>query len=186
VGFLVTAWVALGCSDPAAPPPQASAYANIKSAQSANTPPGKACSVGAHNLTIGDPPSTTTRGKPIVDEEGGKVSCTVTGGGTFSFKGSATHGSTSFTVTSGTVKKGTTGSAVIQTCDPDGCLVSPTEPDADGFGQKCEIFVDGDKLGVNAGRIWARFNCPTLGNPTSQPNLWCASDGIFVFENCDD
>lgn len=188
LGFISGALFALGCSDPAAPPAQASAYIHISSAAAADTPPGKACNVAAHNGNIGDPPSTTNRGHLIVDDEGGVVSCRVTGGPSFSFSASATHGSTSFSISSGKIKKGETGSAVIQECDATTgfCLVSPKEPDADGFGGPCEVFVDVDKLNVKPGAIWARFKCKALKND-STPNVWCGADqGVFVFENCDE
>src|SRR5687768_7967606 len=67
-----------GGSGPAA---QAAAYVHIMAADAAETPAGKSCNVQAHNATIGDPPSTTTKGLPVVDGEGGVVTCSVTGSG---------------------------------------------------------------------------------------------------------
>lgn len=188
MGFISAALFALGCSDPAAPPAQASAFMHIVTAVPADTPPGKSCNVAAHYGTIGSGTSTTTRGKMVVDDEGGVVSCRVSGGPTFSFSGSATHGATSFSVSAGKVKKGEPGTAIIQECDPTTgfCLNSPKAPDADGFGGPCTVDVDVDKLNVKPGAIWARFSCPSLKND-STPNVWCAADtGVFVFENCDE
>ncbi len=184
MGVAFGAVVALGCSDPAAPPPQGAVYMRIKSAQTPDTPPGKVCSIQAHNATIGDPPSTTTKGKPVVDEDTGKVSCKVTAGGSFS--ASASYGSTSFAISSGSLK-GKTGTAIIQEYDPTSAvnLISPKAPDADGYGRPCNVSVDVDKLSVAAGRVWAKFDCPALFN-SGQPNLWCAGDGVFVFENCEE
>jgi hypothetical protein len=188
MGFISGALFALGCSDPAAPPAQAAAFIHIATAAAADTPPGKSCNVQAHNAVIGSGPTTTSRGKVVVDDEGGVVSCKVSGSGTYSFSGSATFGSTSFSVSAGKIKKGEPGTAIIQECDPTTgfCLVSPKEPNAEGFGGPCEVFIDVDRLNVKPGAIWARFKCPSLKND-STPNVWCAADnGVFVFENCEE
>lgn len=176
-----------GSGGTSGPPPQAGAFAHIQAAAPALTPPGKACSVQSHTATIGTAPSTTTKGTPVVDGEAGVVTCSVVGAGTFAFSASMTYGGTSFSITHGSITAGGSGTATIQVCDPTTgfCLGSPAEPDTQGFGLPCNVFVDQDSLEVSEGRIWARFECPTLENE-STPNIWCASDaGVFVLENCD-
>jgi hypothetical protein len=179
---------AVGGSGGSGPAAQAAAYVHIMAAEAAETPAGKSCSVETHNATIGNPPSTTTKGLPVVDGEGGVVTCSVTGSGTFAFSASATYGSTSFAIMEGSITAGGSGTAIIQVCDATTtfCLQSPAQPDPEGFGGRCNVFVDQDSLEVSAGRIWARFECPALAND-STPNVWCAADsGVFVLENCDD
>jgi hypothetical protein len=147
--------------------------AQITAAPPNSTPAGKACSISPHTLSIGTPPSTTTLGVPVIDGQSAEVTCSVSGTGTFSFDATVEYGNVSLSISDGSITDGGTGSASIELTDTEGALSSAN----------CSVVVGEDDLEVAPGRIWARFECPGMGND-SQPSLWCASEGIFILENC--
>jgi hypothetical protein len=38
---------------------------------------------------------------------------------------------------------------------------------------------------IKEGAVWARYICPRFRDPNSAGNGVCATDGAFIFENCD-
>jgi hypothetical protein len=48
--------------------------------------------------------------------------------------------------------------------------------------EQCTLMVNA----ISAGSIWASFECPTYGEPSSPSGPRCSAAGIFVFEHCSD
>jgi hypothetical protein len=40
-------------------------------------------------------------------------------------------------------------------------------------------------LKIQAGAIWAEFDCPRYSDPQTPTTSACASDGVFLLQNCD-
>jgi hypothetical protein len=50
---------------------------------------------------------------------------------------------------------------------------------------QCSLSVEGEALGVAAGRIWGSISCDRLIDPAT-PGISCIVDaGFFIFENCE-
>jgi hypothetical protein len=182
----VVALAALGCSDPVPPPAQGAFIARITSVSPA--PAGKSCPSGAaFTYDVPDVPaeapteelSPSTYLHKIIDGEANSaVSCRVTGGGA-SFEGRIAFLGKSIEITNGTLgadSKGTARIAVGNSQQLSGTLVSPMA--------NCKIDAKpaGNNLQVDAGHIWATFDCPSV---ESEPSDYCRATGTFVLENCD-
>ena len=108
----VVAFGALGCSDPVPPPAQGAFWANVKSVSPA--PAGKMCPSGA-SLTFDVPaanpsaiPSETLDADTyklhkIDGEDQAEVSCSVKGGGSFTFDGSIKFGARALSISNGSI-----------------------------------------------------------------------------------
>jgi hypothetical protein len=192
--WCVTAVVALGafgCSDPVPPPAQGAFWANVRSVSP--QPAGKSCPSGA-SLTFDVPaanpnaiPSETLdqdtyKLRKIDGEDQAEVSCSVKGGGSFTFEGSLKLGARALSITNGTIgadKKGTARITLRASGNPgfSGALSAPSA--------NCVIdaaAAPGNRFEVNPGRIWARFQCPSV---EQIPSDYCQAEGFFVLENCD-
>jgi hypothetical protein len=189
----VVAFGALGCSDPVPPPAQGAFLANVRSV----SPPqaGKSCPSGA-SLTFDVPavdpaaiPPKPTRldadnyqVKIIDGEDQAEVSCSVKGGGSFTFEGSIKLGARALAISNGTIgadKKGTASIALRASGTPgfSGTLSAPSANCVIDAAQ-----APGTRFEVAPGRIWAHFQCPSVEQPPSDS---CQADGYFVLENCD-
>jgi hypothetical protein len=187
----VVALGALGCSDPVPPPAQGAFWANVKSVSP--QPAGKSCPSGA-SLTFDVPQANENASPPEVldadnyklrkidGEDQAEVSCSVKGGGTFTFEGSIKFGARALSISSGTIgdnKKGTARISLRASGSPgfSGSLSAPSP--------NCVIdaaAAPGNRFEVAPGRIWAHFQCPSVEQP---PSDFCQAEGYFVLENCD-
>lgn len=164
---------ATGCSSSSPPPAQGSMYIHVKAASS--TPAGMKCTVQAHNAQIGaTAPSGTNPGSRVADGDGARVSCTVKSGSTFSFTGYIRKGPYSFQI-KGSVGKDTDGTGQITSFDPTSATTLQSPKDT-----PCVV----TPVEVAGGRIWATYQCPGFVDPTAV-GTYCAADGAFVFENCE-
>ena len=172
--FLATSLLAtslLGCSDPVPDPARGAVEIHIKSALS--TPTGMGCNVGAHRAQIGAV-NEGEIGERAEDGAGADVSCKVTGSGPFSFSGSIKKGSVSFSVQGSAPAVGDSGEAYIVEYDPTSAtsLESPQET-------PCTVAL----IEAAPGKIWASFDCSAFADTST--NLFCAAQGHFFFERCD-
>ena len=169
---LVLAALSLGaaaCSDPVSPPAQAAMAINKTSdtgcfmiaTGALSEPPGTENFIAIQNQTTAPPDDVR-----VVDGEGGaRISCDVSGSGTFS--GNLRTNRTSFVVSQGQAS-GTAGTAFITQWD------STSQETLTG---SCTLEVKS----LSAGAIWARFECLEFNSP---PTIMCQATGAFVFENC--
>ncbi len=184
LGLAVTAlaaWGTMGCSDPAKPDPVGGLYISIGNASSTDTPAGKKCTIQSHQANIGSvPPSQTSKGKPVTNDEGGAtVACSVGDGSQINFTGSMSKGNVSFGI-QGTVAKGGSGTASVQEYDPISLVTLQNPQD-----KPCTVEVTPPPLTAGGSKIWARFECPGLIS-TTEPVIYCAADTSYVFmDNCD-
>jgi len=169
----------VGCGGSDKPPAEGGLTLNIGTAL--DPPDGKACTIKSHYASLGSvPPSATTKGKPVVDGEGGRVSCSASGGSTVTFGGSISKGTVSFRIFDGQVPKDGVGTALIQEKDPDSGTQLETPADS-----PCTVDVSKEELRANDDTIWAELVCPALISK-DQPSLFCAvSSGILLLQNCD-
>jgi hypothetical protein len=185
----VVAVGALGCSDPVPPPAQGAFIARINSVSPA--PAGKMCPAGAaftYDVPAVDPklipPKTldadTYAFKIIDGEDSSTVSCSITGGSTFTFSGRISLGGQAIEVSNGMLgadKKGTALITVTNTAHLSSSLAARAE-------NPCTVNAAAaadNNFQVRAGSMWASFNCPAVEH---QPTDYCKAEGFFVFENC--
>jgi hypothetical protein len=186
----VVAIGALGCSDPVPPPAQGAFWTTVTSVSP--QPAGMSCPSGA-SLTFDVPaanrsaiPSETLdqdtyKLRKVDGEDQAQVSCTVKGGGNFTFEGSIKLGPHALSISNGTIgndKKGT-ARITLQASGMPGFSGALSAPSAN-----CKIdaaAAPGNRFEVNPGRIWAHFECPSLEQP---PSDYCKAAGFFVLENC--
>ena len=152
---------------PCGPPAQGALIVNVSA--------GASCPSTGHVASIGSPPpSASNAGGLVVEGVDGSVACSVKGSGTFAINATISTQAVAFTITEGTLDAGGTGSGQVafedQIVDP---LSSTTA---------CTLAVNEGSLGVEPGRVWAKFDCPALADGTSE----CAASGYFVFENCEE
>jgi hypothetical protein len=164
------------CSDPAPPPAQGGATLSI-------THP--ASGVCDRTLTtpaqIGNPgPTSDKPGQRLVDGTNGAfVTCRVVAGGEgFTFDGEISWQGNRLTIVDGTMGADLMGSAGF---------LSVLTPLALGLqssrAMPCTINASVRPLEIAPGRIWATYDCPEMID-TKSPATRCASNGVFVFENC--
>lgn len=168
---LVLAALSLGaaaCSDPVSPPAQAAIAINKPSATGClangalSEPPGTENFIAIQNQTTAPPDDVR-----IVDGEGGaRISCDVSGSGSFS--GNLRTNRTSFVVSQGQGASGGAGTAFITQWDA---------TSQETLSGSCTLEVKS----LSAGAIWARFECLEFNSP---PTITCQATGAFVFENC--
>ena len=170
-----------GCSDPV--PTAVAVGLNLTLSQTGTCPimPG-------FSANIGNPPPDSTNaavgpGKRVYSGEGGlKASCGVSGGGTFKVNGSIQSPASHITFNVDGSVTNPTGQGTISLATPalEAAVSSPpTSP--------CTLTLVQTTSGpaVEPGRVWSRFDCPTLtGAAGGNPNLICAATGEFFFENC--
>jgi hypothetical protein len=141
--------------------------------------PGWSCTIPAHTTVLGTiQPTDTIQGETLVDgKDGAQVECSVSGDGTFNFRGSITLSTGSLLAVSGQVPLGGRGLGTANMYDLQTTISLSADPDS------CQILVDRGALTVENGAIWAGFTCPKVWNP-GQPGIWCSSSGYFLFKNC--
>lgn len=196
LGTAVLALVAAGCSDPVPAAPRGNLSFTMTGCQTYSG------AVGANkdlNQMVSN--DGTRPGRRLEDgQEGTSVSCTVDGGDTNTIDarltGPQSHPSAHFLETVGIVIR-------------DGAITPERDPETGqvtgGMGQAyIELITGGIKylpvagtactlslnstrsnsqFTVDAGRIYARFDCPNLTNP---PTSGCTASGAFVFERCNE
>lgn len=190
------ALVLAGCSDPVPPAPRGNLVFTLT---------GCTTYTGGVGAQLGDVPASTksielpapdgTRpGRRIEDgQEGSNISCKIDGGQTNSIEatisGTQSHPSAAFvetvgiSISEGYIQKtetGGTGQANI-TLQTGG--VYYRTPD----GSSCTLSLDSSRTGnqfmIDAGRAYARFDCPALEDP---PTTGCRASGAFVLERCEE
>jgi hypothetical protein len=137
--------------------------------------------MGGYAATIGGGPKSSI-GDPGIRQANGegfaRIRCRVSGSGTFELSLSAEKQGTSFSLVDGTVANGR-GTATIGMAGPGtaGALIG-SPPGG------CALDLGRQPFQVQAGAIWASYECPVVATP-SQPDSQCRAQGEFVFENCD-
>ena len=175
-----TGFCALSCSDPVAPPAQGAMEIRIYPPSNAGA---NKCSLPAHvKILSGNPtdtakPSKTEPGERLIDgQDGASVKCTVSGGGSFSVSASVLKDPVSFGMSASI--NGTTGTGSVSEYDPDDTVTLISDPAG------CTFTVTPPQE-IASGRVWGSFSCPTNFRDPNQPGgTSCASEGNFVFENC--
>ncbi len=164
----------LSCGDAVAPPAEGAVGLTVK--PSGDAAAGYSCGA-AHQIVLGAAaPSPGSRGVPWTDgQDGHNVSCSVTGNGNFTVKGSISGESANFLL-DGTVTAGGTGQALVALFDPNQQLAMTDST--------CTMHVDGDYK-VEKGAIWGAVSCSRLKSDGDM-FLWCALNATFVFKNCAD
>lgn len=164
---------AVSCSGSAPPPAQGAMQIHISSATP--SPPGKACTVPAHNSQIGKTaPDAVNPGSRVEDgNSGAYVRCSVKGGGNYVINGTMRNKNVSFEINGTASKSG--GTATISSFDPTSAVNMSSVQ-----GTPCKI----TPIKISAGRIWASYQCDGFADPNS-PSDYCQANGYFVFENCD-
>jgi len=189
--WLVMGLVALGanaCSDPVPPPPQGAFTARVSSP--ALPPANKACPLTSSTFDV--PTIETSKiGTDRLDEhqylhnitdgKDGKVSCSVKKSASgFTFEGLIQVGGQSLLLRSGTLGADNKGTVQVTLQNGDvntgfaGALSSPNPPG-------CTVNASGNNLQVEAGHMWATFNCTAV---EQAPTVSCSALGTFVLENC--
>jgi hypothetical protein len=175
VGLSIAAALSLlSCGDAVPPPAEGAAGLNVKNSGDATV--GNGCSsphlivLGAAAPTPGDPGATWTDG-----HDGHRITCSVTGNGTFTVNGTITGPGENFRV-DGKATAGETGPASVAFFDP-----MQTTALSD---KNCTMRVDGSYT-VEKGAVWAAVSCSHMVSD-DDPHIWCALDASFVFKNCAD
>ncbi len=193
-GSLPSAFLAslalLACSDPAPPVAQGGLQFNTSTASPVVS--GKTCTTSGYLAGVGNPPPDLSGNEPghrIVDGEGAKISCRVSGGNTVTFSGdvegrnvldtNAAFG-VSFHI-DGKLNEDGTGTASVSINTPQ---VGTLQNDA---AQLCTLegVVTNDKQNWGDGLIWTQFVCNQMISPSS-PGTACSTSGTVVLENCGD
>jgi hypothetical protein len=167
-----------GGSGPTGPPAGGGVYIRIYPAS--NVPPGAACTrTTGHDATIPADtfPTVDNPGNPAVDgQNGAVVTCGVIGGDPFQVSGRMSLQGVSFGMSGGSVPTQGNGTANIATFDPVGLsMQSPADA-------PCTVTA----LKIQAGAVWATFSCARYEDPSSPMQSACASEGVFLLQNCDE
>jgi len=173
---------ALGCSDPVPLPNQGAIDLSLHT--SATHVNGQDCPVSGKTYDIGDALGTTTQDRTPVTvingANGATVSCSVHGGGPFTFSGSI-HGNTpdgstvDLNLTNGQVGADkSTGTVDVSLYTQD------TLARLSSTGGSCTVTTVG--MNIKGGSIWAKVSCPAVSAP---PSYQCGIDATVVFEDCD-
>lgn len=163
------ALTALGCSDSTGPLAGGAVFVQSVS--------GCGVSGSARIPMTGAATNSTQLGELARDGDSTNVQCAVTKRADgFALSGSLVAGSPRFIVTDGTISyadgKGT-GKAKLEFYFPDfGNVTTGSE--------LCDISIQAPEK-VQAGAIWASFDCPNLKRELQT----CSATGAFAFENCD-
>jgi predicted RNA-binding Zn-ribbon protein involved in translation (DUF1610 family) len=180
---------ALGCSAPVPLPAQGALFLSVQ--RPSVTTNGLGCPDSGNTFYIArdtnSRASLTSYGESVIDgDKGAKISCSVRASGAgFVFTGSFTgttldgdHPPVTITFDNGVIGDDkVNGTASITVREPNlGGTFSSDAP--------CPITVLGGA--IKPGSMWAKFSCPTLGDPSRAPTPVCAvGDSAIVFGNCD-
>ncbi len=169
-----------GCSDPAPPTPRGAFTLNFAD-------PGASCTIRGHRAYLGEV-NEIEKTRVVADgESSAKVSCSVSGSGTFSVYANARNAQTAQEVTiniaaitpGATEDAPATGSVAFNSAESSGKVFvsDPKDP--------CRFWFEPDSdQGVDAGKIWVAFYCPTM---KSDQNSGCRIvNGIAAFDSCGD
>ncbi|WP_437314454.1 hypothetical protein [Sorangium sp. So ce385] len=149
-----------GCSDPAPPTPRGAYSLNF-------VKPGASCNVGNHLEVLGEV-SAARRLRMVADgEEGATVDCTVTGSGSFDvsatleLKNSTAATSVRIKIVdispTATKEMPASGSIIFSSAKTSGTAFVSTSD------EQCQFWFDADsEQGVDAGKIWVVFECPSV------------------------
>jgi hypothetical protein len=166
---------ALGCSDPVPPTPDGAWTLNFVQ-QSALE-----CDIFSHNAQVGII-SSDSRTKVITDgTEGARVSCEVTGSGTFKAKGKASQNGYSLEILIPAI---TADASPESPADGQIAYSSTKETVSNTYvaEKPCAFYFQPDtKEGVDTGKIWVAFQCDEIVFDTSKCQI---SQGYAIFENC--
>lgn len=195
VSFTLLAMGFIGCSDPVPPSPRGNLVFTLAGCTTYSGAVGADLSADPNTRFTQLPATDGTRpGRRIEDgQDGSKISCTVDGGDTnrieATITGTQSHPSAAFIervgikITDGWIQKTATGGSgeaqiTIQT---GGVSYRPVE------GTTCTLSLESSRsenqFTVDAGRVYARFDCPQLTDP---PTTGCRASGAFVLERCDE
>jgi hypothetical protein len=189
VALLGVGALAVGCDDPVPPSAQGAVKYRL-----GRQPTGLACSASAPSETIGSiNVNDLTQSAPLVNDEGGKVSCRVKpSGNSYNVNVSLQQGPNLFAL-SGTVTPGEVSKVIVNLTADSIKATYSTNPD-----NACLLRVDGTTpagLGISPGKIRAIFDCPEMilsGAAIDAPRCAIAgatSDepgGYIFFDNCDE
>jgi hypothetical protein len=172
VAFGFAAWCAIAsaaCSDPVPPAARGAFTALFGNA------PGNSCPATTPSPKLSVGVVTEYDKATVADGDGATVSCKVAPiSGGLAAEGSIVSGTTSFSMSNVTILGDTgTGNVRLRGANTTGTYAPSTNT-------SCSFkLLQGD-----SGRIWTKFECPTMEIP-GQPNSLCAVyGGIAVFENC--
>jgi hypothetical protein len=178
---------ALGCSDPVPLPAQGAISLQVGGPAPCPVP-GQIYPVGRLVNKVAQAPSDSDPGQSVVDGESGtSVSCSVHGGGPYTFSGSI-HATSydeakdpiTVSFTNGVVNADkTTGTVTVSVFTPQ--LLAQFTSGA----MPCTVKVINHQ--IKGGSIWADFSCPTLsaGLQGTCSSGVAPSVSTVVFENCD-
>jgi hypothetical protein len=110
----------------------------------------------------------------VVDGDNASVKCAVSGGGdSFSVNAVLSTATMGFTLQSQAAFGPSGGKAFVSSSHDQHNLQDPN----------CDITIVANQGEVKPGAIWANFNCPNFGDPTTG-EFACTASGKFLFENC--
>lgn len=185
--FISFALFPLACSDPPSPPAQGAVAETISTAPGAQsacqgssapfTAPANTDPVNGTYQTLNcdtSMPGCKPNANVAVDGDNASVTCTVSGGGdSFSVNGVLSTTTVGFSVQSKAPFGAAGGKAFVSSSHDQHSLQDPD----------CDITVLPNKGEIKPGAIWATFNCPKFGDP-STGEFTCVASGQFLFENC--
>ncbi|AUX35577.1 MULTISPECIES: hypothetical protein [Sorangium] len=147
-----------GCSDPAPPTPRAAYSLNF-------VKPGASCNVGGHSEVLGEV-TAARRLRVVADgDEGASVDCTVTGSGSFDVSATLKNSATATQVRikivdispGATKEMPASGSVSFSSAKTSGTTFTSTTD------EQCQFWFDAEsEQGVDAGKIWVVFECPSV------------------------
>ena len=200
IGVLGGLCLMAACGDPVPPAAQAGISIHLQKYDPMTNPDhmGDTCPPSAHWVNVPyDKDRMPTNQKQLTDanqsakavnnQEGNKVSCSVTPSGSgFAVKGDGNgyaesngmkYNPSIITIRIPAIAPGDTnkpGLVAVQ----DHASLNTYQTD------QCVFSVQGDSLGVDAGKIWGSVKCENIADP-STPGSACFIDaGFFKFENC--
>lgn len=185
--FIGFALFPLACSDPPSPPHQGAVLESIGptpgatgACQASSAPfaaPANSDPVSGTAQTIScdtSVPGCKPNANVVVDGDGASVTCTVSGGGeSFSVNGVLSTATMGFSIQSQGAFGPSGGKAFVSSSHDQHNLQDPN----------CDITVVPNQGEIKPGAIWANFNCPAFGDPTTG-EFNCTASGKVLFENC--
>ena len=190
-----SALASLACSDPVPAKPQGAF--RVSFGTTSDRPDDTQCpnQLSAALPTEGQP-STTNPGQRIVDGAGGaNVECQIKRLDDVNFRVQVriAKGNTSFFFRADSVSSADDGSGtpiggegLVATNFQEFSLESNLDSFGDEYNRSCKVvpIVANGEPQIGAGKIWASFTCPGIGET---PATYCKADvppGVFVFERC--
>jgi hypothetical protein len=160
-----------GCSD-AVPPIPRGAYSV------AFSDPGVECQVAGHGNAVGEVSDSTKQKLYSNGEDGAEVECSVVGSGSFNATGKIYKGGSILQISIGSIAASATAAAPAI-----GSVSFASEKTQASYNSnECQFyFVPNTDEGVDSGKLWVAFKCPTI---TSEQSVCKIDVGYVILENC--